>query len=247
MLAAAEARFRAAIAAAVAIDPNLFDRAGTTVVSSEDRRDSRLVSAYHIGLHVIVWCDPGVTGQVDDLASASARLDIGTMERWAADHGAEYLGGAWSHLVDPEALPVTGIPEDASRVRLDPGDTSDRALIAELIEGSDPEDADAAELELDDLDPHIVGLIDDAGRLAVCAGERPWDVDGTFGDIGVLARADRRKLGWGRAAVVALSEEVFARGRVPLYRCNWDAPASRNLALGLRFREVLSLAAVVLK
>ena len=244
-LAASDARFRAAIAGAVGIDSGQFERAGTTVVSSEDRRDTRLASAYAIGAHVIVWCDPAVTAAVSGLASDSTALDITGMESWAAGHGAEYLGGAWSHLIEPAVLPVLRVPEGASWVHLDRERASDREMIGELIDVSDPDDADAAELELDDLDPRIIGLLDGDGRLAACAGERPWDVDESFADIGVLVRADRRKLGWGATAVAAVCREVLDEDRIPLYRCNWDSPGSRGLALGLGFTEVSSLAAVV--
>ncbi len=121
---------------------------------------------------------------------------------------------------------------------------ADVATITELIEASDPDDVDDAEIELDDLDPMIVGLVDGQGRMGSYASGRWWDGDQLFDDIGVLTRTDVRGRGWGSAAVAAFCRASLDAGRLPLYRCNRSNTGSRALALSVGFRESFSLLAV---
>ena len=118
-------------------------------------------------------------------------------------------------------------------------------LIAALV-ASDAEGADEAEIELDDLDERIVGIVRD-GTLAAYASECPWDVDGTFADIGVMTHPDHRGQRLGHAVVVEVTRSIDAGGRVPMYRCNLDNTASRALSQAVGYTEVSILAAVTLR
>jgi GNAT superfamily N-acetyltransferase len=197
-----------------------------------------------VGSFTIVWADPGVVGTVRSLESDTAAFPVEGVRDWATDRGAEYLGGAYGHLIGRGMIAPSPVPPGTVLLEIDRDDEGHRALIRDLTAGCDADDIDAAEVEMDDLDPVIVGLIDGGGRLVGMAGERPWRLDPGFGDIGVLVRPDGRRRGHGRAAVAALCRWDFENGRLPLYRCTWDRAASRRLALSVGFRQVSNLAAV---
>jgi hypothetical protein len=241
---AVEHRFREAIAAAVGIDPDRFERTGTSIVATPERSGWRTASAHQIGAHTLVWCDPDVQPRVASLAHDTARFPIEAMQEWAAANGAVFVGGARAHLIDSGMLVIAPPPDDAAFVQLDAERPGDKALIEDLVSISSPDDAEAAMIDLDALDPTIVGLRDATGRLVALASEHPWDYDRAFADIAVLVRAERRRTGWGRAAVAALCRATLRGDRFPLYRANWDREASTCLAKSVGFRQVGSVAAV---
>lgn len=236
-------RYFAAIASAVGIDLRVFEDPGTTVAASDERRGRGTAVVNQIGPHSLVWCDPAVVSRVQALASDSVAFPPDAVEAWAPSVGATFVGGARSLLADTAMLEVVDPPDESTPVGLDPDEASARSLIAALLDASDPADVDAAEMDLEALDRHVVGLLDEAGSLGAIASERPWEYDGQFGDIGVLVHPDRRRGGWGRAAVSILAHQVLAEGRFPLYRCNWDREPSHRLALSLGFRQATELAA----
>lgn len=237
-------RFRSRLAAAMGIDPSLFQKPGTIVAASPDREGSRLVSAFAVAEATILWCDPLVADRVASLSDEGQSFPIGEMEAWASAHGAEYVGGARSHLIGPELLASPPLAPGYRRRFLDGDDPGDLAVLTGLLEECDEDDVDAIDLDLDDLDRLLIGVFDAGGHMAGMASERPWDHDGAFADIAVLVHPGHRRLGIGAAAVARVCDEDFALGRMPLYRCNWDREASRRLALSLGFIEVLSLAAI---
>jgi hypothetical protein len=241
-LAEIRGRYRVALAAHAGIDPGMFDRPGSTIAPVEDRTGTGTASAYRVGVRTLVYCDPEVADRVSSLADADTTVEVTMLSAWAGTHGADFIGGAWHHLAGREMLADTATPDGATMSVLDRD--RDHGLIAGLVARCDPNDVEEAEVELDNLDPVIVGLLDGTGRIGAYAGEHPWELDAGFADIGVLTRPDLRRIGWGSAAVAALCRLTFEQGRLPLYRCNWDRAGSRRLALALGFVEVASLAAV---
>lgn len=241
---AAERRFRRALAAAAGLPAERFERPGTVVVPTPARSGSGVAAAYRVGELTLVWCDPAVEGRVAGLADPRWSFPVERLEGWAAGQQAEFVGGAWSHLVDRAMLASPAIPPGAGLRLLDRTDPTDRAHLAGLLDACDPDDVEVAEVAMDDLDHLIVGAFGGDGPLAGMASERPWEHDRRFGDIAVLVHPGHRGAGIGRAVVARLCREDFRRHRLPLYRCNWDRTASRRLALSLGFAEVLSLAAV---
>lgn len=238
-----ERRYRAGLARYGNFDPGCLDLPGTTIAPVADRRGTKLASAYLIGAHSVVFCDPELVTLLDDLASADDSFSPNEVASWASRHGFEYIGAGWNHLVDRSMLTRVPASEGANRVILDRDNPTDRALITDLVEATSPEEADEADLDLDNLDPFIVALLD-RGRIVAYASEKPSEHDEAFADIAVLTRATLRSRGWGRAVVSFLCDEIFDRGRFPLYRCAQENMHSRRLAVALGFKEVVSLAAM---
>jgi hypothetical protein len=182
--------------------------------------------------------------RVEGLASETDSFPVEALEGWAAANGATFLGGAWSFLLPPGRLGRCVPPAGGGLVHLNRDHASDWALIKALVDTSDPDDLEAADITMDALAPQIIGLTDGEGRLAAFASEQPWEYAPEFGDIAVLVRADKRNGGWGRAVVSTLCRDLLERGRLPLYRCNWGREPSRRLALAVGFRQNTSLAAL---
>lgn len=238
-----EQRYRAGLARYGNFDPGCLDRPGTTIAPVGDRRGTKLASVYLIGVHSVVYCDPELVTLLDDLASTDHSFAPGEVAPWAAQHGFEYIGAGWNHLADRAMLTRVALPEGADPVILDRENPTDRSLIADLVDATSPEETDEADLDLDNLDPFMVALVD-RGRIIAYASEKPSEHDEGFADIAILTRAPLRSRGWGRAAVSVLCDEIFDRGRFPLYRCAQENTRSRRLALSLGFKEVVSLAAM---
>jgi hypothetical protein len=239
-----EQRYRAGFARYAGVDAAVFEHPGTTVAPVDDRRGTGGASAYAIGAHTIVYCDPVVVDRVGELRDPDRSLPVDAVADWAATHGAELIGGGWNHLSDETMLTPVDPPRGATIAMLEREQPADRELIRALVEVTDPDEADEADLALDNLDPFIVALLDGDVGIGAYASERPSDHDEAFADIAILTRHDKRHQGWGSAAVSTLCRHVFDRGRFPLYRCNWDNTESRLLALSLGFVEVASLAAI---
>jgi len=239
-----EKRYRAGLARYGNIDPECLDRSGTSVAPVADRRGTKLASAYQMGQLTVVYCDPEIVTLLDELASSETAFSPNDVAPWASTHGFEYIGAGWNHLADRSMVKHVRIPEGATPVTLDRDSAADSSLIEELVSFTDPEEADEADLDLDNLDPFIVALLDRDRRIAAYASEKPSEHEETFADISILTRSDVRGRGWGKAAVSLLCNRIFERRRLPLYRCAQENTGSRHLALSLGFREVVSLAAM---
>jgi GNAT superfamily N-acetyltransferase len=239
-----ERRFRAAIATAAGIDATRFNRPGTVIAPDSDRDGSQMAVIYRIGELSLVWCDSTIADRVQMVADDTAPFPTRGLAAWASANGGVYVGGAWSHLVVPDEIDVPPIPPRYTWRALDGDRVADRDLIEGLAARCDDEDIDEAELEMDDLDPLIIGALNGEGRLVGEAGARPWDADEGFGDIGVLVDPSERRLGLGAGLVARLCGRQSGTRWLPLYRCNFDRAASRRLALSIGFQEVSSLEAV---
>jgi ribosomal protein S18 acetylase RimI-like enzyme len=237
-------RYRAGMARYGNVEPSLFDSSGTTIAPVEDREGTNRASAYRIGVHTVVYCDPAVADLVRSLADATQSFPPSELAGWAKTRGFEFEGGGWLHLIDLSMLRSVDLPEGASVSVLDRGDATHRARIGDLVAAVGPDDADEADLDLDHLDPRIVALVDPQGRIGAYASERSFEYGEEFADIAIATHPEFRGRGWGSAAVSVLCADIFERGRLPLYRCTWDNTGSRRLALSLGFVETVTLAAM---
>jgi RimJ/RimL family protein N-acetyltransferase len=240
-----ETVYRQGLARYGGVDPGLFDRRGTTIAPVADRTGLKTASAYEIGEHTLIFCDPEVAGVVGSLASSTDSFPSDRLAGWGTEHGFTYVGAGWCHLADQSMVTDLPPPPDATPVILDRDNADDKALIAGLVEVTDPDEADEADLDLENLDPFILGLLDQDGRIGAYASEKSSEHDAEFfADIAILTRSDMRGMGWGRAAVSILCGHIFDRARLPLYRCSQDNTGSRRLALSLGFEQVVALAAI---
>ncbi len=239
-----ESRYRKATAEDMGLDVDVFEASQTLLLPEKERAGSSMVVAYHIGQLVGLRCDPALEQDLAGLLEANASGDI-TFNKigvWAEAAGWEYVDGGDTHLL-LDGLRPRGLPSDAELVMLSRDVDADRLKMASLLESSDPDDVDASEFEMDELDPFLLGLLDADGHLGALVGGREWEEDPTFDDIGVLVRTDLRGNGWGAAVVSALCQASTERGRIPLYRCNWSRGPSKATALTLGFKQVGTLLA----
>ena len=238
-------RYLRALVAELSLDPVDLTRPSTRVVPEDSRAGSGLAVAYAIGRLIAIRCDPELEAGLGELRSPDSALTVEEFETWATDRSWSVVDGNDNHVLPADAgAPAVSLPAGATLVDLDTSDGQTRAWIAELIEATGPDDADEAEVDLDDLDDLAVALVSDGGAIAAYASARPWDVDGSFDDIGVLVHPQHRLGGWGSGVVAALVGRSLARGRHPLYRCNWTIVGSKRLAVGLGFETVSRLLAV---
>lgn len=243
-MALVKSKHLTALMSEAGIDVDVAAKPQTIVRPEADRADSRMAVAYLIGQATVVRCDPAMAAELDDVASATATMSSDAFEAWALERGWEFIDGNDQHVLSADALQARSVPAGATLFELDRENPEHQRLIAALLERNDADDVEEAEFDLDDLDPHIVGLLDDGGELRALASARVWDTDGDFDDIGVLTDEPIRGQGWGAAVVSAFCEASFARGRLPLYRCNWSRTASKATALSLGFEANMRLSAV---
>ena len=160
-----EARYYAALARDMGVGVAQFDVPATIVLPEQGRAGSGFVAAYRIRQATCLRADPALTAGIEALADPSRALSFADLMGWAEQSGWEVTDGADSHVIASSALARRPLPDRATVVSLDRNEVGDHSRIAELLASCDPDDVDAAEIELDDLDPLIVGLIDHDGRL----------------------------------------------------------------------------------
>ena len=221
-------------------------RAHTMVLAEDDRAGSDMAVAYHIGSATVIKADPVLVAMVEPLAASDRALDPDALARQCSDRGLSVVAGGDQRIVSAKWVNDRPVPSDANQRVLDPSRRVDRRLITDLFDCCDPDDVDAAEFEADRFDPRNLGLIDaTTGRLAAFASSRPFADGSPFDDIGVLTADEYRGRGWGGAAVRGLCDVIFDDDRLPLYRNDWDRPASSALAQPLGFELVARLSAIV--
>ncbi len=220
---------------------------GTVVAPGADRAGSGSATSYPTPLGTIVWCDPALVESVTDILSAVAHQAIDSMQfvHLATSHGAT-LSGFGNNRVLVDGLRPAKLAASAFGVRrLDRDNSVDRSTLAGFIEFASEDDLDEADLEMDNLDPYIVGVFDD-GKLVAYGSGRPSEIDERFDDIGVLTHADHRGQGLGALVV---SEFVGRRlasdpSRRMLYRCTTENGGSNAIAKSLGFSLAHTIGAV---
>jgi GNAT superfamily N-acetyltransferase len=215
--------------------------AGTTVVADGGREGSDVAVAYPLGDRTIVWCAPALGERLRPL---NGRVALGNDEFVARS---SELGGVCSGAGRQRVLPrpAPDATVDSSRlVVVDRDDPDDRRLVAAFVDRCAHDDLDEAELDMDELDEAIVGVLDPAGALASYASARPWRFDARFDDIAVITRPDQRGRGLGTEAVAALCRRRQRIGRMMFYNCDVDNLGSNRLAEVLGFQQVCTVTAV---
>ncbi|MGB5953702.1 MAG: GNAT family N-acetyltransferase [Ornithinimicrobium sp.] len=214
---------------------------GTLVVPDPQRVGSTSVVCYPRSGRTIIWTAPEMAERLADLARSEA-MTLEEFQTAAAAVGGE-TGGTGTfrllseHPVDPAVLRQSEIRD----LRRD--QPEDRALIAAFIDVCSASDLEETELDLDDLDPHMLAVLDEEGAIAAYASGRPWGYDAAFDDVGVITRTDRRGHGLGASAVAAYTRRCLTAGRIPLYNCNDENIGSARLAEAVGFRAVQQVAA----
>lgn len=241
-MTAALDRFIDGMAVHFGVDPEVTRTPGWTAAPMPDRDESRVATAYRLRDHVIVPCPSTRAADV-------VPPGVTTVESWVEaltgdEVGAEMLGGALMQTLSTSGLRGVPLPEGYTLARVTPDDAEAVAAIAALVERSDDEDVEYADIEIDELDPRIVLAYSGDGRAVAYASARPWDEVDDFGDIGVLTDADHRGRRLGAAVVSELCEWLLAEGIDPLYRRNDDREASARLSIGLGFVPAAQIVAV---
>lgn len=214
--------------------------AGTSVVGDVDRSGSSTAVAYPLGPHTVVFCDPSIESRLSDLNGERA-LTVDEYADRASLLGGEVVGRGNNRVLNG---PIAISAGDLSALVLDPEASRDLRRLETFIAACDPDDLDEAELDLAELDRHIVVLVDGDGAIAAYASGRVWTMGERFDDIGVIVRPARRRAGLGARVVAAYVEHRRGSGARFLYRNDVDNVASGRLAASLGFELVHTIAAV---
>lgn len=214
---------------------------GTTVVASAAREGSTIAVAYPLGRRTIIWCAPALRTA---LASLNGPVALSNDEFTVAAGGlGGVFNGAGHHRVLSKPAPDPAV-ESSRLVVLDRNDLGDRTLISGFVDRCSDDDLDEAELDMDQLDEAMVGVLDESGALASYASARPWVFDAQFDDVAVITRPDHRGRGLGTAAVAALSQRRQQVGRSMFYNCDVDNLGSNRLAEAVGFELVYTVTGV---
>ncbi|MGP5732949.1 GNAT family N-acetyltransferase [Arthrobacter rhombi] len=214
---------------------------GTTVLGSRSREGSRKAVAYPMGEPTLITCAPRLVARLGSIDGGPA------LSNDAFVSAATALGGtpaSWGRFRVFEGVPSDPDLDPARVVPLDRDQERDRAIIAEFIAACTEDDLAAAELEMDHLDPSILGVQSDDGVLGALAFGRPWPLDDRFNDVGIVTAPEYRGRGLGRAAVAQFVRQQHDRGRLSLYNCDVDNIGSDRLADSLGFTLVQTVASV---
>ncbi len=239
--AAAADRFRMAVQAAASAELGYELPVGTSVVGAAGRKGSTSVVAYPMGDRTVIWCAPDVAPRLASLEGQPA-LSNDEFVKAATELGG--IQGGWGRFRVLDGMPpAPGL--DPSQIRaLDRDNAADCAFIADFITTCSANDLDEAELDIDELDPVILALLDASGAAAAMVYAMPWMFDADFDDIGIITRPDCRGRGSGAAAVAHFARQQQRLGRLPLYGCDTTNIGSDRLAESVGFTLVQTVASV---
>lgn len=235
-------KLRDEIAQSMGVDPSVFASPNVTVAPDERRAESHVSTAYAFGDHLVVFCDPAA----EAILREGVRDMEPTLDAWcnrAGELGGEFLGIGRNQVLAVRDLAEPVLVDGFEFRVLDRDDAAHMAMIQRLIDVSDPDDVDEAEIEMDNMDPFIDVVVDEQREIASFAAARPFETASTFYDIGILTRADCRAQGLGTAAVMTLCRHLLAENAEPLYRCDEDNQGSVALSAGMGFEVAHRLAA----
>lgn len=222
---------------------------GTMIAPVDDRVATRSATSYPTPFGTIVWCDPAFADRLAVVLGERVEHPISSDEfvELATADGAELLGFGRNRVLDGQLRVPTagGHGAELSVRRLDRDVVADVALLTALAAEVTEDDLDEADIELDNLDPFCVGLLD-GRQLAGYASGRPSEIHERFDDIGVLVHPAHRRSGLGARAVAEFVQQrqVANPDRLMLYRCTTENAGSNRIAESLGFTLAHTIGAV---
>lgn len=111
----------------------------------------------------------------------------------------------------------------------------DDALMDEFLSQCSEEDKSVGQVSIED--DKVMGAFDDEKLVAVAS---TWDLKEQLSDIGVLVHPTYKKCGLGTSVVSKLIDEI-KETRLPIYRADYDNPASEKIALKLGFSVITTV------
>lgn len=233
--------FLAALLERHGLDPVSHRMPMASIMPTDDRVGERTASAYLLGEHLVVFCDPAVADQVGGFepGMGSAREILDRFAAFGTEAGAEVLGSGVMRVLTADPVAVDGV------VSLDREVAVDVDRISALAEAAGEDDVDEADIDLDELDPVIFGTeAEPGGALTAYASAYPWEELLGMWDVGVLTHPDHRRQGLGLRAVRHLVADLVGRGVAPLYRHTVDNAGSAALADAVGFAVATELTAI---
>lgn len=234
-------RFRMAVQAAASAALGHEVPVGTSVVGAADRKGSTSVVAYPMDDRTIIWCAPDVAPRLASLDGQPALSNDDFLRAGIALGG---IQGGWGRFRVLEGMPPAPDLDRCAVRALDRDNAADCAFIADFIATCSANDLDEAELDIDELDPVILALLDASGAAAAMVYAMPWMFDADFDDIGIITRPDCRGQGLGAAAVAYFARQQQRVGRLPLYGCDIENIGSDRLAESVGFTLVQTVASI---
>ena len=218
---------------------------GTHLVCDPERVTTGSATSYPGPDLTVIFADPELSDVLAPIEGATA-ISTDDFIAEAARLGGALVGIGHQRVLDGLLLDPGAVGSGLTRRILARDDAGDRELLAHFIEACGPDDAEEADLDLDELDPVIVVEVDHDGVIAAYGSGRPWDMDDRFDDIGVLVRPDLRGRRLGAMAVSAFVEHQrsHAPDWLPLYRCSQDNAGSNRTAESLGFTMVQRIGAI---
>lgn len=220
---------------------------GTVVVPQHDRVGTGSATSYPTPSGTIVGCDPALVESITDMLAGLADRAIDSVQfvHLATSHGATLSGFDNNRVLVGELVrpPQPAVAVEA-RV-LDRGRREDVATLATFVAASTADDLEEADIDLDELDPLIVGLFD-ADEMVAYGSGRPYDDIEAFDDIGVLTMPSHRRRGLGASVVAEFVERRLGADptRRMLYRCTTENAGSNAIAASLGFTLAHTIGAV---
>lgn len=219
------------------------DVPSTHVLIEDSRAGSNLIVGYVFDAITVVRAAPEHADLVMPLHTSERSRTHEELRDWAPEIGWVDFDGSLSHVVDRHAVRDAEVPSGLQAVRLEPNGADNERIVSWLT-SAHPDDVEAADFDVDELDDRMVALVDESEQIVAVASSYATDEVPQFEDIGVIVCRNARGRGLGRVVVRQLLDDLHVDDQLGLYRCNWSNPWSRQLALSLGFEEILSLIAL---
>jgi GNAT superfamily N-acetyltransferase len=216
---------------------------GTTLVVDPVRDGTGSATCYPTPHASIVWCDRGVFDRLASIESA-VPMSAEAFVAAATDLGAALLGLGHNRVLDGDPRrPDADLGSLVVR-HFGTSDAPPMSMLDGLIAACSDDEVEAADLDLDHLDPTYTLLVSRNGTIAAYASARPSDFEPSFDDIAVLTHPEWRGRRLGALAVHEYIRHRHTQGRRWLYRCNVDNIGSNRVATSLGFTLVATIGAV---